>query len=512
MDTFLFSSGSYKVNALIDSRSLDDYSIIRSDSKIQPYFEKPISSDPDVTGLMVYLLNSIGENLGGRVIYTTQEIPDKPVYNQGEDTNEHTGSKGQPDEEDNETTDAEAIKINFYRRYAETIIPVNKMGDDLPFFMLPNDLPAGEYIMVFQVLSGENNLYKTEKSIYYLGGAEFSFKGIHVHLPGIVMDSQLIPAGTIIMLEAKLDYDRTLRPYIVWYNGRKKISEGSYSEGAHRLLWKTPEQNNILALRVEVFPAMSRQGLIGFSQGISLPVSAKTPDMHLMSKDTAGLENWYIFEGDLKDSKMPSVSERMLVSVHKTSPEWIPFGGTYGLAAGAGNSFLISGLSLYNRISGNFNNRESRQLLLRFKPVDDGNILSVQFGPLYNVVMSLSIKDEYITLTLTSPVKTVYKSIPIPESDEYITAGINFSVWQDMLAAQVDLLGVINEENEQDSKPIMLAALLDGIYNITLGEHHENNIVISENYTGAEITAIWDEFALIKIPVMEFEIEKEPEE
>jgi hypothetical protein len=585
MDSIMPSAVTYKVNALVNGVSIDKYSLISSEDAIQPCFEESVSNDPDVTALMVYLRNSEGKTAGEVFIYALEkgEKPDKPISDSEKQEKEQydstvevsdevstenknedavstesekkdevlTGNKNEnndvvPAEGENEDeilveSEGSNSIINkgvgavsekkpqpqetyYYRDGNDIIIPVQDFDTlpSLPLSRMSKSMPIGRYTLVFQVMSEKTSLYKTEKIFYYLGEADFSLKGINVYLPGIAEDTQLVPLNTVIMLEAKLNFDARLEPYFIWYNGKKIISEGSYSDGGGNLLLKTPDQNGFFPVSVEVFPIINRHGLTGYSQGLSLPVSSKAPEMHLLSIDVPQLLYWYVFEGDLTDSIKPkrtAAEDRVISPVEKINPRWLPAGGTYGLLSGWNEAYTLPAASLPN------NGTESRQFIFRFMPVSEGVLFNVQFGPSFDVTMSLSMESANLVLTLATPLKSVSQTFGLTylEPDVFVTACVDFSIWPDFVAAELNVMGYSNEQEEPDVKPIAIAAKLDGKIKTTLGIHLENKEAASNPQADqkAEIentmrkpilTALWDEFALLNMPPMEVEFPKEEPE
>ncbi|MDR1588226.1 MAG: hypothetical protein LBS57_12285, partial [Treponema sp.] len=355
LDTVLPSSGTYRVNVLVNDVSLDTCSLVRYDDKIRPYFADSVANDPDVTGLVVYLQNSGGEIVGRKTRYALKSAENK----EADAADETTGAGGESPEEtesrtnaesDNaetaegsdaaeadETSGGEAVSYEDFDR-SEILIRVGSLDGDFPFFHLPENLGTGLYTMIFQVLGqgpayGEKEtLYRTEKILYYLGNSGFALSDIKTYLPGSLGMSRLIPPGTAVMLEARVEYDNTLDPYIVWYNGRKRLGEGRLADGAGAMLWKTPEQTGFHTVRAEVFPYQTRQGIAGISRVISLPVSSKASVTSFFSEkyrdsftgDNSALIHWYQFRGSLQDSKNPVSTERALIPVSERIPRWLP--------------------------------------------------------------------------------------------------------------------------------------------------------------------------------------------
>ena len=516
MDTILPSNGTYKIGANVNGMPLDELSFIDSTGKIQPYFEDPVSNDPDVTALVIFLRNSKGNTVGWKVTYTLElknnekkdDIADVSSDDFDEDAEEDLKDKLNEDEllsddeDDLDENDLAEVVIEDnkaqepYRDGYEIVISVKSLDGELPAFPLPKDLPVGRYTLVSQVMSGKDILQRTEKSIYYMGDTNFSYDGINVHLPGITESSQIIPKGTVIMLEAALDFDSRLNPYIVWYNGRKKIGEGSFSDGAEYLLWKVPEQSGFFSLRAEVFPVDDFDGLSGYQKEVSLLVSSKIINVNLVSENILQLVHWYTFEGNLNDSKMISSTERALKPDAKNSPKWAGAGGTYGLATGFQNAFSLPKVLVSN------NGTETWQMLFRFKTINDGEILCVQFGISRDIFLKLKTKGRNFVLELSSSMETVSQIYALPEQDSFITAEICFSNLDGMLSVDLNIVGDYLLEAEPDTKPVVLETEIKDEFQILLGSGLGNDPVDGPKTRDKPVfTALWDEFALYFTPI-----------
>jgi len=448
MDTFLPSSNSYKLNArVVNGDSFDECSFIAVNDSIQPFFENfSTSSDPDITALMVFFKNSIGEIVGKKFLYSL--------------TNE-------------------AVQD-------EQLIPVERLDNKLPPVQMPPNSPVGRYIMVYQLMKGREILQKTEKPFYYMGGTNFYYD-ISVHLPGVTNDYKSISLGVEILLEAKIDFNGMADPYIVWYSGSKKISEGKYSNGANFLLWKAPAQSGFYPVSAEIFPSESHAGLSGYKKEVSLVVSGtKTMELNLVSDKIPQLVHWYTFEGNLNDSLSASSRGRSLKTLSNTKHQWLPANGTYGLAAGLDRNYDFPAVSGY----GNW------QTLFRFYPINDGDLFYVRFAP--DVFMDLSIKGKDLVLTLSSPSKTVSQTLSLQKLNTFVTAGVSFSVLRGSLAAGINITG--DERNELNREPLRLDVNTGGNFQIVLGNIKDENTPILSTPV---FTAIWDEFALYNNPPVE---------
>jgi hypothetical protein len=529
LDSILLSTGTYKINAKINDTTLDDFSVVTSKDKIQPFFEEPVSEDPDITELVVFLKDSRGLATGYKVTYSLTYNDDKdnnkedePELQSGQDNskteNQDENKKDKDEvildnEEQDEKTDEEKDtiaentdideKIEFIKKGNEIIFQVKNMDETLPSIPFPSDLPIGKYTLVFQVMGKNTVIYEYKKLLFYLADARLSFEGIQVHLPGIVESSQFIQNGTVVLLEINMDFDSRLDPYVVWYNGKKIIYEGRYSDGAGTLLWKAPEQNGFVSLRAEVFPSSERTGLTGYQKGISLLVSSKELDMHLFTKDTPKLVQWYTFEGDLNDSLTKSSEKRVIEPAGKNKPNWMPSNGTYGLASGTDNAYKLPNISFTNNVSGNW------QIISRFKLLSEGEIFSVQFGPAFDVTMTLSNVKSNLVLTLASASKTSSEILKLSdENDSFITVFVKFFIQSDRLYAKMALekpASDFNNQKEQVINPISMEDAFDKEFKIMLGQQQKNLADKAQIVTvqGQAFTALWDELAVFHLPSVE---------
>jgi hypothetical protein len=450
MDSFFPSAGAYRMNVEVNGISLDECSFVNFNDKVYPYFEESVSDDPDVTALVVFLRNFSGEIVGNKIRYSLDD-------------------------------DAEED---------ETLVPV-KNFDDLPIFPISEYLPVDRYTMVSQVMSGNDVLQKSEKIFYYLGKTVFSYEGINVYLPGVTENPQIIPKETVLLLEAQLDFESRLDPYIVWYSGRRKISEGKFSDGAGQLFWKAPDQSGFFSIRAEVFPINSYIGLAGYQKEVSLLVSSKTSDLNLVSEDITQLVHWYIFEGNLNDSKAPDSEDRSLKPSAKNKLQWKSRNGTYGLAAGSDNTYILPKVSISDYKSANW------QALFRFIPLNEGQIFSVMFEDYPDVNLNLNMENKNLVLKLVSPVNTVSQTVMIPEQVSFLTAGINFSILPNLLSAKINIIDNSVEQGELAVQPISIEVEIKDNFQILFGT---NSTVEAVNPV---YTALWDEFALYNEPPME---------
>jgi hypothetical protein len=521
MDNLLTSAGAYKINAQIDGVPLEECSYVKSTDKINIDFEESVSDDPDVSTLVVFLKKSSGDIAGWKVIYTLDQSAGQEEETQLVQENEKQDEEktSEDDITENEAPIEEKKELVFKQNGDELFFPVKNLDAELPPFPIPENLSVGKYSLVLQVMNGKDILQKTEKNIYYLGKTVFSYEGINVYLPGAVDTSHLIPKESVVMLEVNLNFDNQLNPYIIWYDGKNKISEGKFSDGAGILFWKTPEQNGFFSLYAEVFPVEKSSELSGYKKEISLLVSSNIKNVNLVSADIKQLTHWYTMEGNLNDSKNTADNESALKPGLKNKPKWMGLDGTYGLATGYNSILKLPKISVLNK------DTEIWQTLIRFKPLSNGVVFSVQFGS-SDVLMFLSVEEKNLVLTLTSPQKTISQTVSLPkDTDEslentgeekdisFLTAGIKFSIKSGVLSAQINIIGDLNPV-ELAAKPITLESKIKNEFNITLGFNDDSSLARltkadDESESSAkqkkanvfpEYNTLWDEFALYYMP------------
>jgi len=289
LSTPLFSSGgTYQIKAMVNGSSLESCSIIRKDDKIIPYFAISVVNDPDLTGLLVYLQNSKGDIIGDKVLYTIDPEEEATEPQEETESEESEINTEDSEEENDETAGQEEtelpVQVMEKRTFIDSkpaaknydiVIPLKSFTQEMPPFPLPKSMEIGPYSLVFEAVGRYNTLSVSELDIFYLGSVEFRLNDISMYLPWL-SDTRLIPVGATVMLEAGLDFDSRLNPYLIWYNGRNIISEGSISQGAGNILWKAPEQSGFYSLRLEVLPYnLNKRTITGISREITLPVSIK---------------------------------------------------------------------------------------------------------------------------------------------------------------------------------------------------------------------------------------------
>jgi hypothetical protein len=438
----VFSTGeSYRIDARADDRSLDEESILTQTSVIQPYFKHSLVNDPDARGLLVYLATPSGDRISENIRYTLDPpgesgkdpSPDTDAASAGE-MDEALGSAGNEGASEKETV----LRLNILdKELRDLVIPVSHLDRDLPFFILPETLPIGYYRIVFQVLGAENILYRYEKTVFYLAGAQFDLEDVQSYLPGALNGIRLVPPGINILLEAYIAADERLDPYVIWYNGKKRIGEGFVADGADRFIWQVPEQAVFYTIRAEVFPFRPNEEstliIAGKIKEIVLPVSSKYEWAGFFAGQADSFSTWYKFGGTLEDSKNPG-KEGELASGPDTSPRWVPSSGMYGLALGAGDRYTLELQPVVSEEAGTGNGR----IMLHTAILGQGSLLNLAFtgdsGPLE---LDLSASGRGLVLVLDTGNARYEETLSLDfyTPGDFITLVLDYGIGPDQFKA-----------------------------------------------------------------------------
>ncbi|MDR2210168.1 MAG: hypothetical protein LBO65_01675 [Spirochaetaceae bacterium] len=487
LDTVLPSAGTYRVNARVNDAALDDCSLVNAKDRIYPYFDSSVAADPDLTGLAVFLQTPSGQGVGKKIRYTLkadapgQEDTPSSEQNPGEEAgqppaeSDQTGAEGQKadavtdggaeDQADgNRQTGQHTASAapDAQMTETETLIAVDRLDRDLPFFVLPEKLDMGLYVMVFQVLGKNEVLYREEKIIYYLENTRFSLIDIQRYLPD-VSGSHLIPPGTTVMLEAQVEADARLDPYIIWYNGRRRIGEGSLAGGGAFILWKAPEQNGFYTIRAEIFPQRPVDGLYGKFREISLPISAKAASAGYFSGEAERIAYWYQFQGNLRDSQASAGINRPLISQTQGPPRWMPEHTVYGLKVGAGDVYRLSSFSFVSEDPSLGKKQEAGRFMLRFKPTGEGTVFSACFeagNPSGRVYLDLNFSGKSLGLNISGLHESAAAALDYSpgEEDDFITLYVDFAVHDGVFEA-----GFGTEDGGSAAAELKRLTLLDSL-------------------------------------------------
>jgi len=547
------STGSYQVKASVNGSSLETCSILRSDDKIRPYFTVSVVNDPDLIGLLVYFENSKGEVTGGKVRYILQShANDVRPAEADEKISEETVTEEITQETEETEKETPVVEVKPAVKNTNVDIVVKSLSEELPYLPLPKTLEIGSYTLVFEAIGVKETLSQTETNVFYLDNAEFQLKDVSMYLPS-QSGSQLIVPGTIVMLETRLDFDRRLDPYVIWYNGKNIIHEGKISGGAGAILWKAPEQAGFYSLRMEAFPLqLRRTNFTGISREITLPISPKAVNQGyffennrehtarsslaagtIYPKQVLPIENtdkakeksspalpslellqWYQFEGNLRNSISPSANAQPLTPINTKTPRWAATGQSYGLSTGLNDAYELSPISFFRKGG----DQGGGIFLFHIMPATEGVIFSA-FFPLQSsstdgVRMNMVREENGITLYLSA--ESAIAEIPVyftsSEPQGFIPIAVEFYIQPYRLEAKLSL----SEDYSLESKVgnIKLPGALSGEGIIRLGGGIDKSIltVKTKNAGASEAPSqtvikntIWDEFAvlLLTVPLLE---------
>jgi hypothetical protein len=579
LSTPLFSSeGTYQVRALVNGNSLDSCSLIRQNDKIIPYFTVSVVNDPDLMGLLVYLQNSKGEIVGEKVLYTIHPMDDaiQPETQQEEtkpedNTTEISGGTVSGDNDstasergttsttsgDNDSTASErgtssergttsgagettgqtetgltgqgterttSVDTKPSGKKYDTVILIRSFQQEMPNFSLPKNLEVGSYSLVFEAVDRSfNTLSLIESDIFYLGSVEFRLNDISMYLPGL-SDTRLIPPGTTVMLEAGLDFDSSLSPYVIWYNGRNIISEGNINEGAGNILWEAPEQSGFYSLRLEVLPFKLKRSFTGIFRDITLPVSAKAsqtsyffgdgpdypakrtlvegtayPEQVKLAAELAAKANkavlsdkaanrtpitpvppehpellrWYRFDGSLDETSL--IPNRKFEPAEEKVSRWTAVGKSYWLSTGPDDTFLLRPIRFFRQDQ----DQGGGIFLFHIRPAAEGTVFSAFFPTLTSasalasasdgVWMDMTAQEKVITLRLKTKAASVEMTVNTDYSEEQglIPIVIEFYIRPYRFEAKISLGETLSAQS--NTEEIQLPGALAGEGRIRLG-------------------------------------------
>jgi hypothetical protein len=442
-DMVISSAGTYQVSASVNEVSLDTCAIVGQDSDIHPYFKNSLVNDPDVRGLVVFLQNSQGEQVSGEFHYSLLSESEDTVES-GEKDIPESGEAGDPsiavpaDEVPTAQVPAdEVLAVEFPVEH----IQVSRLDQQLPAFILPENLAIGYYTIVFHVLGQKDVLYQTSKSIYYIADAEFELTDLQSYLPSALAGAHLASPGENVLLEALISADERLTPYVIWYSGKQSIAEGYVSDGAGRLMWQVPDQPLFHTIRVEVFPIMPenrlRRSITGKTKELLLPVSTKNE----RKKGPAGGEetftHWYDFAGTLQDVQNPG-EPNALIPLELTAPAWMPHGGMYGLSINPGDQYGLP-VSFTPLNQGEYGRGRVK---LHFAPLGVGTILDLRLNQRDSsdvLQVNVSLTESGLILSIELEKNRYEKTLELPDRENYISVIFDYEFTNNNFKAGLSL-------------------------------------------------------------------------
>jgi hypothetical protein len=469
LDTIFPSSGTYRVDAIINETSLADNSIIKQTDAISPYFINSTVNDPDLLGLEVFLQTREGLTIGRKIRYILAEGKEKTILNETIEPEDQinifeTESAGATsyDKKHGKTGGNESDSLEI--AVEGTVFELARLDKDMPAFFLPSDLEIGYYTLVFEVLGKGAILYRTEKPVIFLKDAEFTINDIQSFLPGYREGSHLVPPGTEILLEVEVSASPSLEPYVVWYSAQNRIGESFVSGGKSRIMWTTPSRTGFQTIRAEVFPFKPDSGIKGLSRELSVPISAKNGGIGYFTKEADSLTHWFQFEGNLYDTKAPLDNHKALTPQGNILPRWLTDMGIYGLAIGPEDAFTLAPVSFFK-----VGHREKGKgvFMLYFKPKKEGILFTTEFksdnGE--NVRLILSIENRVLKLALSTrgEARSTSFNLDWREPESFIPVAINFTIRANFIMASLSMkdLGINTEAlNIPLSGPLNGEALL----------------------------------------------------
>jgi hypothetical protein len=338
---------------------------------------------------------------------------------------------------------------NASSRYAKptAIINVENIYGELPKLNLDSGLPAGFYTIVFDVIASNGAILNSvEKPFYYLAGEKLRIDDIASYLPGISATAGIVPPGEKVMLEVVLEASSEVKPYIIWYNGKEKISEGPAYTGANRIFWIAPNQNGFQNIRTEVFPFNpNRHPFIhGISRSVSLPVSQRHGREGRYADMEIQLNRWYRLWGNLKDTRDPASITAELIKIEGAEApqvQWLPVSGSYGLAVGARDSYQMPG-DLFKQIQVN---EGSGEIFFRFAPVNtaaDSLLLSALLQNLDpangSCAVQAALGEQTLVLRVFYKDETYEAQVPlIYDEDGFISAALDFQFFETSVTVSI---------------------------------------------------------------------------
>ncbi len=302
LNAVISADGSYRLDALIGTQSLEDTALVRQGDPLRPVFLSKVADDPDLVGLAVILKDERGAVLSDEVVYKLRSA--------------RTAADG------------------------EAVLWVSRLDEQLPAFSLPEDLPPGSYSLDFRVLGTRGGLSESSMTFYYLKDVLFSAGSLRSYPPGEgpAATAPLFPPSVRLLLEMPVEAGPELDPYIRWTFKGKIIAEGKLSDGARFLLWETPKAEGFHEVRAEVFPYRPPSGdggRYGMSKRLSVAVSKAAPIPGDSEKGAAHLR-LYRFLGTLADEL--AASDELAGT---GTPAWLPGSDSYGLALGEAAAYTL---------------------------------------------------------------------------------------------------------------------------------------------------------------------------
>ncbi|MDR1030477.1 MAG: hypothetical protein LBL76_06345 [Treponema sp.] len=389
---------------------------------------------------------------------------------------------------------------------SDRVISVARLDRDLPGYKLTESLEIGQYTLVFQVLGERLVLATIELPVYFLGNAQFNLEDIQQYLPGLSKAAHFVPPGIKVLFEAQVSADTRFDPYIIWYSGKTRISEGKLSESARYLFWQAPERTGFYTIKAALFPFKPPQNipLYGQAKELSLPVSVKSEIPGYFSDQADQFIHWYQFQNNLLDAQGPKDPARSLRSKNQ-QPHWSPYGSIYGLSIGPKDIYLLPGSSFLLADA----EQGSGQILFHAVLLAQGTIFKAVFisdtASSEALDVELSFNGKTLILRLRqgdlSHEEALFQNaealpsegIPLLQTRDFVTFSMNFTIQKTRFTAQAYL-----EDLDIQSKPctITLSAPISGNGTFQFGSETALPDLIPGAKTPSSFVAIFNEVGI----------------
>ncbi|GAB1484624.1 hypothetical protein MASR2M78_34420 [Treponema sp.] len=381
MDTLITNKAPYSLFVYAGIRNLDDGAVLHAEDSIRPALDSAVRDDPDARGIRVSLKNIEGLPVAGDVEYRLDKKSRSPEDQEG-------------------------------------IIYVGGLDGILPSFTLPKDLEVGLYVLTVQVLGENVVLFERQQEVYYLADANLSLDSLQSYPPGTEPSAAapVFPSNILLMLEAKVDFDPRLKPYIIWSSAGKTLSSSYLDKGGNYLLWKTPSESGFHSVRAEIYPEMpkdlKRPKIAPQSLNLRLAISNQAPIPGF--KDSAFQYDFhYRLMGTLNDELSPDESNKSLVPVRGNENVWVKMSDTYGLQIGSDDAFKLA--PAIQPISENMDVKKT--LLTRLSARSTGLIWRLSFEPSLDTIplnIEFLVLKDSLALHIFSRPEEAARTVLIP--------------------------------------------------------------------------------------------------
>jgi len=454
--TSLAVEETYSVATFLGSRNLDDYALVRAGDQLRPVFLAPVADDPDLTGLSVVLLDASGRQAGDELVYSTLSEVDSPE-----------GS-------------------------APRSVRVPDFDAELPAFTVPPELSVGTYTLALRVIGKQGTLSETRQTFFYLADAEFNLRDVRNYPPGTAPADRapLFPPGIKVLLQASIDADPRLDPYVVWTYGDSRLAAGRAADGAGQLLWQLPDREGFHTLGCTIFPLSpgddEEPALPGEYREVTIAVSSRAAIPGLAGSP-ADFNLLYRFLGDLEGSAAGDVQALTPVSAAET--RWRPLDDSYGLEIGPADVLVrdIPPLPVYG------GNVAPGRITLRLAPLAaSGSVFWAEYDfnddKVRSLTLELRLTEGSLALDLAAGDQLRTLTAALPAFPGFVTVDIDVRSAAGAVSAALSLAGAAGAATRE----LLLPDALSGAGSLRIG----GPLPEAEPEEPAPSTAVIDELAV----------------